>query len=75
MVTSCRWAICALVCLLVVGVPAGSVAGMGIEEFGPVGEHLSRSPDWERGVEEILRHPSRVYWYDVNGSEAGRSAR
>lgn len=70
MIASRRWVSCALVCLLVVGVPAGPVAGMGIEEFGPVGEHLGRSPDWERGVEEILRHPARVYWYDVNGSEA-----
>ena len=70
MIASCRWVTCALVGLLVVGVPAGPVAGMGFEAFGPAGEHLGRSPDWERGVEEILRHPARVYWYDVNGSEA-----
>jgi hypothetical protein len=70
MTASCRWVSCTLVCLLVVGVPTEPAAGMGIEAFGPAGEHVGRSPDWERGVEEVLRHPARAYWYDVNGSEA-----
>ncbi|MBL9161984.1 MAG: hypothetical protein JNL18_04495 [Planctomycetaceae bacterium] len=70
MIASCRWLTCALLYSLFVGVPARSVVAMGIEAFGPAGEDLSRSPDWERGIEAILRHPARVYWYDVNGSEA-----
>ena len=42
---------------------------MGQESFGPAGEQISRSPDWPKGIEDVLRHRSRVYWYDVNGSE------
>jgi hypothetical protein len=45
-------------------------AGMGFEGFGPAGENIGRSPDWPKGVEDVLRHSSRVYWYDVNGSQS-----
>jgi hypothetical protein len=40
-----------------------------MEGFGPAGEHIGRSGDWPKGVEEVLRHPSRVYWRCVNGYE------
>ena len=48
---------------------ATSAAGAGMEEFGPAGEHIGRSNDWPQGMEDVLRHPSRVYWQWVNGSE------
>lgn len=47
----------------------GRASGMGMEDFGPAGEFIGRSPDWPQGVEDVLRHPSRVYWNDVNGSQ------
>lgn len=55
--------------LLFVGALCGRACGMGMESFGPAGEHISRSADWPKGVADLLRHPSRVYWRDVNGSE------
>jgi hypothetical protein len=42
---------------------------LGQESFGPAGEHISRSGDWPKGVEPLLRHPSRVYMSWVNGNE------
>jgi len=39
------------------------------ESFGPADEHMGSSGDWAKGVEEVLRHPSRVYCTDTNGSE------
>jgi len=48
-----------------------SVWGLGQESFGPAGKHIGRSTDWPRGVEQVLRHPSRVYWNDINGNEHG----
>jgi hypothetical protein len=42
---------------------------MGQESFGPAGEHISRTSDWPKGIEDVLRHPSRVYWNWVNGNE------
>ena len=42
---------------------------MGMEAFGPAGEHIGRSPDWPKGVEDVLRHRSRAYWQWVNGNE------
>ncbi len=45
------------------------VQAMGEENFGPLGEHLGRSADWPRGVEDVLRHPARVYGNWVNGNE------
>lgn len=67
----------ALVRLVVIGsvfviltaVPAQRVWAMGQESFGPAGEHIGRSSDWPKGVEDVLRHPSRVYWNWVNGNE------
>jgi hypothetical protein len=44
-------------------------AGIGFEAFGPAGEHIGRSDDWPSGVEDVLRHGSRVYSQDVNGYE------
>jgi hypothetical protein len=55
--------------MLVVAIGDRQASGMGMESFGPAGEHISRSADWPKGVEDVLRHPSRVYWRDVNGSE------
>jgi hypothetical protein len=40
---------------------------MGMESFGPATQPISGSPDWPRGVVEVLRHPSRVYSQDING--------
>ncbi|MBC8876577.1 MAG: hypothetical protein H8E44_44685 [Planctomycetes bacterium] len=48
---------------------AKPVLGMGQERFGPALEHISRSSDWPNGVEDVLRHPSCVYWNWVNGNE------
>src|SRR5262245_33955130 len=56
--------------VLLVAICAGPAAGMGMESFGPSGEDFGRSTDWPKGVEDVLRHPSRVYLRDVNGSEA-----
>jgi hypothetical protein len=69
MIASFRWVACLLVCWLFAGAMAARAPAMVFEEFGPAGEHLGRSPDWAQGVEDVLRHPSRVYWYDVNGSQ------
>ena len=56
--------------LLLVAVDLGRAGALGFEGFGPADEHISRSPEWPKGVEGVLKHPSRVYWYEVNGSEA-----
>lgn len=55
--------------LLTVGIATGPAFGMGQERFGPAGEHISRSSDWPKGVEDILRHPACAYWNWVNGNE------
>lgn len=55
--------------LLTAGIVAGPAFGMGQERFGPAGEHISRSSDWPKGVEDILRHPACAYWNWVNGNE------
>jgi hypothetical protein len=55
--------------ILIVVHGAGRAEAMGMEEFGPAGEHIGRSPDWPKGIEDVLRHPARVYWRDVNGSQ------
>lgn len=55
--------------LLLIAISGGQATGMGMESFGPAGEHIGRSADWPKGVEDVLRHSSRVYWRDVNGSE------
>jgi hypothetical protein len=54
--------------ILCVGVGGGIAHGMGMEEFGPAGEHMSRVSDWPKGVEEVMRHSACVYWRDINGS-------
>jgi hypothetical protein len=56
--------------LLLVAALAERAAALGMEAFGPADEHIGRSPEWPKGVEDVLRHPSRVYWCDVNGNEA-----
>lgn len=48
---------------------ARSAWAVGMENFGPVGQHLGGSADWPKGVEDLLRHQSRVYGNDVNGYE------
>jgi len=55
--------------LLTIGIAAEPAFGMGQERFGPALGHISRSPDWPKGVEDVLRHPSCVYWNWVNGNE------
>ncbi len=55
--------------LLIIGNAANSASGMGQERFGPAGERISRSSDWPKGVEDILRHPACAYWNWVNGNE------
>ena len=45
------------------------VSAIAFEQFGPPTNHLGRSADWTRGTEDVLRHPSRVYWFDINGSQ------
>lgn len=55
--------------LLLSAISAQPVWSMGQEAFGPAGPHIGRSADWPRGVEDILRHESRVYWNWVNGNE------
>jgi len=55
--------------LLLARIGVERAAAMGMEAFGPAGEHISRSPDWSKGVEDVLRHRSRAYWQWVNGSE------
>lgn len=48
--------------LLIIGIIAKPAFVMGQERFGPAGEHISRSSDLPKGVEDVLRHPSCVYW-------------
>jgi hypothetical protein len=55
---------------LLIAIDAGRAGAMGMEGFGPAGKEIGRSPDWPKGVEDVLRHEARVYWYDVNGSES-----
>ena len=69
MSNSTRVVVRATALLLTVGIEAGPALGMGQERFGPAGEHISRSTDWPKGVEDLLRHPSCVYWNWVNGNE------
>lgn len=69
MITSWQLSICSLLCALVASTWAPRAAALGFEAFGPAGEHIGRSPDWAHGIEEVLRHASRVYWYDVNGGQ------
>jgi hypothetical protein len=70
MSTSIRLVISAVAWLMFAEIGIERAAAMGLEAFGPAGEHIGRSPDWPKGVEDVLRHRSRVYWYDVNGGEA-----
>jgi hypothetical protein len=70
MSTSLRSILIIDACLLLATPGIERANAMGMEDFGPAGEHIGRSPDWPKGVEGVLRHQSRVYWYDVNGSEA-----
>jgi hypothetical protein len=67
---SLRLVVSASVCLLLVRIGVGHAAAMGFEAFGPAGEQISRSPNWPKGVEDVLRHRSRVYWHDINGGGA-----
>ena len=69
MSTPVRLAASEALCLILTTVSAQHVWAMGQESFGPAGEQISRSGDWPRGVEDVLRHPSRVYWNWVNGNE------
>jgi hypothetical protein len=55
--------------LLCAGAGGGSAYAMGSEEFGPADDHMSRMSDWPKGVEETMRHSSRVYCRNINGSE------
>jgi hypothetical protein len=67
---SFRIAVCVTSCLALLGARVERAVAMAFEEFGPPGEHIGRSAEWTKDVEDVLRHQSRVYWYDVNGSEA-----
>ena len=58
-----------LLFLILVVILAEPIRAIGFESFGPTGKHIGRSSDWPQGTEELLRHQSRVYWQDVNGSE------
>ncbi|MBN1853955.1 MAG: hypothetical protein JW829_14585, partial [Pirellulales bacterium] len=69
MSTSIRWVSAGVFYLILAAIPCPPLWGMGEESFGPAGEHISRSGDWPKGVEAVLRHPSRVYWNWVNGNE------
>ena len=55
--------------LVAIAIAAKPTFGMGQERFGPAGEHISRSSDWPKGIEDVLREPSCVYWNWVNGNE------
>jgi hypothetical protein len=54
--------------LLCAGAGGGSAYAMGMESFGPASEHVGRSSG-VKGLADLLQHPSRVYWRDINGSE------
>ena len=60
---------CSAVALIMATLSAQPASAAGMENFGPAGEHIGRSGDWPKGVEDVLRHPSRVYWNWVNGNE------
>lgn len=62
-----RMAACSILGVILCAVATERVSALGFEEFGPAGEHIGRSSDWAKGVEDMLRHPSRVYQRDVNG--------
>ena len=70
MSTSHPLVVSALAWLVLASISVERAAALGLEAFGPAGEHISRSPDWPKGVEDVLRHGSRAYWYDVNGGAA-----
>src|SRR5262245_62050362 len=55
--------------MLPISMGASRAAALGFESFGPAGEHVGGPADWPKGIPDVLRHQSRVYWYDVNGSE------
>jgi hypothetical protein len=63
-----RFAMGVVALLLLAMYGVRNAAAMGMEGFGPAGKHVGLSSDWPNGVEDVLRHPSRVYWNDVNGS-------
>ena len=69
MTRTSRFTVLVLTCGLAVLGHQQRAAALGQETFGPAGEHISRSSDWPAGVEDLLRHRSRVYWYWVNGNE------
>jgi len=56
-----------LVCLGVLSL-VPEVHGMAEERFGPQPEDFGQ-PDWPKGMVDLLRHPSRVYSFWVNGNE------
>jgi len=60
---------CGAVVLIMVTLSAQPAGAWGMEDFGPAGGHIGRSADWPKGVEGVLRHPSRVYRKWVNGNE------
>ena len=64
-----RLAILVAISLTLLGARIERALGIAFEEFGPPTEHLGRSTDWTKGIEDVLRHPSRVYWFDVSGSQ------
>jgi hypothetical protein len=48
----------------------GIVHGLATEQIGPDADHPTvAQPGWPKGIEEILRHPSRVYSVWCNGNE------
>jgi hypothetical protein len=65
-----RWLSRVFVSFVIAAAFARSALAMGEERFGPVGKNISRSSDWPKGVEDMLRDPSRVYSQWVNGNEA-----
>ena len=69
MSTAVRLLMMGIVTLLLTCASTAPVYAMGQESFGPAGEHIGRTAEWPKGVEDVLRHPSRVYWNWVNGNE------
>lgn len=51
----------------------GMACGMSSENFGPdsqIGHPTTAQPDWATGIEEVPRHPSRVYSIWGNGGQS-----
>ena len=58
-----------LLTLVVVVACQSGLLALTFEAFGPADGPIRVSPGWPKGAEPLLRHASRVYMQDTNGSQ------